>query len=201
MRTRDKGRSVKIDETRPSEEGTVFETTINNTKMKALFDTGATKSVMSGKMYRNLNLGPLDDSNLPSVVGANGSSLGVMGCIRCTIAFEKDKDKFDQTFLVCENLQRGVILGKDFARQNCAGMYWTPHNTRVLHTNLKTISETKKLVPRWHSSHSCKTDNKTTTKESHCSRCQHQHNQSRQDQNDTRQFVPIKTPQHVHDGL
>ena len=39
--------------------------------MKALFDTGATKSVMSGKMYRNLKLGPLDDSNLPSVVGAN----------------------------------------------------------------------------------------------------------------------------------
>ena len=137
----------KIDETRPTEEGTVFETTINNTKMKALFDTGATKSVMSGKMYRNLKLGPLDDSNLPSVVGANGSSLGVMGRIRCTIAFEKDEDKFDQTFLVCENLQRGVILGKDFARQNCAGVYWTPHNTRVLHTNLKTIAETKELVP------------------------------------------------------
>ena len=115
--------------------------------MKALFDTGATKSVMSGKMYRNLKLGPLDDSNLPSVVGANGSSLGVMGRIRCTIAFEKEEDRFDQTFLVCENLQRGVILGKDFARQNCAGVYWTPHNTRVLHTNLKTIAETKELVP------------------------------------------------------
>ena len=137
----------KIDETRTTEEGTVFETTINNTKMKALFDTGATKSVMSGKMWRDLKLGPLDDRNLPSVVGANGSSLGVMGRIRCTIAFEKDEDKFDQTFLVCENLQRGVILGKDFARQNCAGVYWTPHNTRVLHTNLKTIAETKELVP------------------------------------------------------
>ena len=110
-------------------------------------DTGATKSVMSGKMYRDLKLGPLDDSNLPSVVGANGSSLGVMGRIRCTIAFEKDEDKFDQTFSVCENLQRGVILGKDFARQNCAGVYWTPHNKRVLHTNLKTIAETKELVP------------------------------------------------------
>ena len=70
-----------------------------------------------------------------------------MGRIRCTIAFEKDEDKFDQTFLVCENLQRCVILGKDFARQNCAGVYWTPHNTRVLHTNLKTIAETKELVP------------------------------------------------------
>ena len=115
--------------------------------MKTLFDTGATKSVMSGKMWRDLKLGPLDDRNLPSVVGANSSSLGVLGRIRCTIAFEKDEDKFDQTFLVCENLQRGVILGKDFARQNCAGVYWTPHNTRVLHTNLKTIAETKELLP------------------------------------------------------
>ena len=105
------------------------------------------KSVMSGKMWRDLKLGPLDDRNLPSLVGANGSSLGVLGCIRCTIAFEKDEDKFDQTFLACENLQRGVILGKDFTRQNCAGVYWTPHNTRVLHTNLKTIAETKELLP------------------------------------------------------
>ena len=115
--------------------------------MRTLFDTGATKSVMSGKMWRDLKLGPLDESNLPSVVGANGLSLGVLGCIRCTIAFKKDEDKFDQTFLVCEHLQRGVILGKDFARQNCAGVCWTPHNTRVLHTNLKTIAETKKLLP------------------------------------------------------
>ena len=115
--------------------------------MRTLFDTGATKSVMSGKMWRDLKLGPLDERNLPSVVGANGSSLGVLGRIRCTIAFEKDEDKFDQTFLVCENLQRGVILGKDFARQNCAGVYWTPHNTRVLHTNLKTIAETKEFLP------------------------------------------------------
>ena len=99
----------KIDETKTTEEGTVFETSINNTKIRTLFDTGTTKSVMSGKMWRDLKLGPLDDRNLPSVVGANGSSLGVLGCIRCTIAFKKDEDKFDQTFLVCENLQRGVI--------------------------------------------------------------------------------------------
>ena len=143
-----KKKYFKIDETRPTEEGTVFETSINNTKMKTLFDTGATKSVMSGKMWRELKLGPLDERNLPSVVGANGSSFRVLGCIRYTIAFDKEEDKFDQTFLVCENLQRGVILGKDFTRQNYAGVYWTPHNTRVLHTNLKTIAEAKELLPR-----------------------------------------------------
>ena len=113
--------------------------------MKTLFDTGATKSVMSGRMYRELNLGTLDVTNLPLVVGANGSSLGVLGCIRCHI--DIGEETFDQTFLVCENLKRGVILGKDFARRNCAGVYWTPKNTRVLHTNFKVIAETKELPP------------------------------------------------------
>ena len=41
-----------------------------------------------------------------------------------------------------------MILGKDFVRQNCADVYWTPHNTRVLHTNLKIIAETKELLPK-----------------------------------------------------
>ena len=40
---RQRKKCTKLTETRPTEEGTVFETTINNTKMKALFDTGATK--------------------------------------------------------------------------------------------------------------------------------------------------------------
>ena len=65
---------LKIDESQPTEEGTVFATTINNTEIKTLFDTGATKSVMSGTMYRSLNSGNLDKTNLPSVVGANGTS-------------------------------------------------------------------------------------------------------------------------------
>ena len=59
----------------------MFDTTINDTRIKTLFDTGATKSVMSGKMYKELDLGTLDKTNLPSVVGANGSSLGVLGCV------------------------------------------------------------------------------------------------------------------------
>ena len=125
----------------------MFDTSINSTSMKTLFDTFATKSVMSGKMYRELRLAPLDTTSLPSVVGANGSSLGVLGRIRCNIDIGKE-DSFDQTFLVCENLKRGVILGKDFTKRNCAGVYWTPKNTRVLHTIFKVITEMKELLPK-----------------------------------------------------
>ena len=68
-----------------SAEGTVFPTSIKETKINSLFDTGATKSVMSGEMYKRLKLGPLDTKRLPKVVGADRTSLGAMGRISCEI--------------------------------------------------------------------------------------------------------------------
>ena len=68
-----------------SAEGTVFPTSIKQTKINSLFDTGATKSVMSGDMDKRLKLGPLDTKRLPKVVGADGTSLGAMGRISCEI--------------------------------------------------------------------------------------------------------------------
>ena len=58
---------------------------------------------MSGETFRKLNLDSkhLDTKNLPTVVGANGTSLGAIGKINCKI--EIGKKKFKQTFLVCEN--------------------------------------------------------------------------------------------------
>ena len=64
-----------------SAEGTVFPTYIKDTKINLLFDTGATKSAMSGEMYKRLKLGPLDTTGLPKVVGADGT----MGRIHCKI--------------------------------------------------------------------------------------------------------------------
>ena len=91
-----------------SAEGTVFPTSINRTKINSLFDTGATKSVMSGEMYRRLKLGPLDTNRLPKVVRANGASLGAKGRISCEINI--GEQTFKQTFLVWQNITRPVIL-------------------------------------------------------------------------------------------
>ena len=63
---------------------------------------------------------------MPTVVGANGTSLGAIGRINCEI--EIGKKRFKQTFLVCENLTRSLILGVDFAKQHAAGVHWTKHN-------------------------------------------------------------------------
>ena len=73
---------------------------------------------MSGEMYKRLKLGPLDTTRLPKVVRADGTSLGVMGRISCEINI--GERTFKQTFLVCQNITRPVILGKDFTRDNCA---------------------------------------------------------------------------------
>ena len=101
---------------------------------------------MSGEIYKRLKLGPLDTTRLPKVVGVDGTSLGAMGRISCEINI--GERTFKQTFLVCQNITRPVILGKDFARDNCAGVHWTEDNTRMLTINLKKLIETAELLPR-----------------------------------------------------
>ena len=101
---------------------------------------------MSGEMYKRLKLGPLNTTRLPKVVGVDATSLGAMGRISCEINI--GEQTFKQTFLVCQNITRPVILGKDFTRDNCAGVHWTEDNTRMLTINLKKLIETPELLPR-----------------------------------------------------
>ena len=100
---------------------------------------------MSGHTFRNLKLNnkDLDTKNLPTVVGANGTSLGAIVKINCEI--EIGGQTFRQTFLVCENLTRSLILGVDFAKQHAAGVHWTKHNLFVLTIDGETVAETKEL--------------------------------------------------------
>ena len=100
---------------------------------------------MSGETFRKLNLDSkdLDKKNLPTVVGANGMSLGAISKINCEI--EIGKKKFIQTFVVCENLTRSLILGVDFSKQHAAGVHWTKHNSFVLTIDGETVAETKEL--------------------------------------------------------
>ena len=116
-----------------------------NREVFTLFNTGASKSVMSGKTFRKLNLNnkDLDTKNLSTVVGANGTSLGAIGKINCEIKI--GGKTFRQTFLVCENLTRSLILGEDSAKQHAAGVHWTKHNSFVLTIDEETVAETKEL--------------------------------------------------------
>ena len=100
---------------------------------------------MSRETFRKLNIDSkdLDTKNLPTVVEANGMSLGAISKINCEI--EIGKKRFKQTFLLCENLIRSPILEVDFAKQHAAGVHWTKHNSFVLTIDGETVAETKEL--------------------------------------------------------
>ena len=119
--------------------------TLQTEKYSHYFDTGASRSVMSGETFRKLKLDnkDLDTKNLPTVVGANGTCLGAIGRIDCEIEIGKKRCK--QTFLVCENLPGSLILEVDFAKQHAAGVHWTKHNSFVLTIDGETVAETKEL--------------------------------------------------------
>ena len=123
----------------------MFKINIENREVFTFFDTGASRSVMSGETFRKLNLDSknLDTKNLPAVVGANSTSLGAIGKINYEIVI--GKKNFRQTFLVCENLTRSLILGVDFTKQHAAGVHWTKHNSFVLTIKGETVAETKEL--------------------------------------------------------
>ena len=100
---------------------------------------------MSGDMYRDLENQVLETTGLPKVVGASGSSLGVLGRTTCEISINGITVK--QDFLVCEHLKRHLILGIDFARTNRAGVHWTKEGTRVLTMNEERICKAKEHEP------------------------------------------------------
>ena len=109
--------------------GTIYEVFPNNNQnlsINTLFNTGASKSVMSHDTFRKLKLDKLDSSSIPHVVGASGESLGALGKVQCEI--HRNDRIFYQTLIICEHLKRPLILERDFSIQNHMGISWTKHN-------------------------------------------------------------------------
>ena len=51
-------------------------------------------------------------------------------------------NKVKQHVIVCRELRRNIILGVNFAKQNCAGIQWTTNRTRILSLNrIKAVEE------------------------------------------------------------
>ena len=99
-------------------------------KLTALMDTGAGKSCINYATFEKVR-GTLKQMGYHCrVVGADGSDLGAMGTVACEITL--GSKVVTQTFVVCRNLQRNIILGVDFCQRYCAGVTWTPEGTRVL---------------------------------------------------------------------
>ena len=121
----------------------MFKIDIANRSVLTLFNTGATRNVMSMKTFKLLNLNDkeLNTKNIPVIVGANGTSLGATSQITCELQI--GDRKCEQTFLVCQDLNRNLILGVDFARKYAAGVHWMKQNSFVLTIDGTAVAETK----------------------------------------------------------
>ena len=99
-----------------SEQGTTFPTKVGSTLCNALIDTGATKSCMSESYYKMLHLDSIRSVVNTRVRSATGSNLSPLGIVNCTLKL--GKTTFVNDFIVCQNLTRPLILGKDFLMKN-----------------------------------------------------------------------------------
>ena len=121
--------------------GTVFPISSLGLKINALYDTGATKSCMSLKMFESLKL-RLTKDRCPFVVPATGTSMEPIGFTECS--FDINGRIFTQKFIVCNNQTRPIILGKDFAAKNCIGIMWMKQGSRkMIDDDCKVIMEVK----------------------------------------------------------
>ena len=99
-----------------TEQGTTFPTKIGTSMCNALIDTGATRSCISEKYYQNLPLTKIHHLRNTSVRSATGSNLTPLGLINCS--FELGKIRFNSDLIVCRNLTKPHILGRNFLIQN-----------------------------------------------------------------------------------
>ena len=95
-----------------SEQGTTFPTKVGTTICNALIDTGSTRCCISEKYYKKLQLAKIHLLQNVNVRSVTGSNLAPIGLINCT--FELVRTKFNSDFIVCKNLTRPLILGRDF---------------------------------------------------------------------------------------
>ena len=68
--------------------------------------------------------------HLPKVQNASGTDMGALGVFSINLCI--GARCFFQKFIVCKQLTRPVILGRDFSIRNCMGIAWTKRGTKKL---------------------------------------------------------------------
>ena len=112
------------------EQGTTFPTRMDTTVCNALIDTGATRCCISEEYYRKLQLSKIHLIQNVSVKSATGSNLAPIGLVNCT--FMLGDTTFDFDFIVCKNLTRHLILGRDFLIQNHISVRYSENGKCIL---------------------------------------------------------------------
>ena len=85
---------------------------------------------MSEKYYKKLQLAQINLLQNVNVKLATGSNLAPVGLVNCS--FELGETKFSSDFIVCKNLTRPLILGRDFLIQNHVSVRYSENGKCIL---------------------------------------------------------------------
>ena len=99
-----------------TEQGTTFPMKIGTSVCNALIDMGTTNSCISEKFYQQLSMKNIQKLKNVTVRSATCSNLTPLGIISCS--FELENVRFHNNLIVCRNLTRPLILGRDFLLQH-----------------------------------------------------------------------------------
>ena len=106
--------------------------TVGKQKIRALIDTGAECCLMHRRVYDCLKSNPKLYNRNAALQTVNGEPLKLDGCAE--IPFEIDGIKMSQTFFIVQNMNRKIILGRDWLQKNGVKLYFDLGCIRVLQT-------------------------------------------------------------------
>ena len=95
---------------------------------------------MSEAYYSTLHLNSIRSLSNTHVRSATGSNLSPLGIVNCT--FELGKTVFTNDFIVCQNLTRPLILGRDFLMRNRVTVRYSEDGKCILNCHQEELIAT-----------------------------------------------------------
>lgn len=95
---------------------------IGKHKFRSLVDTGAEVSLMHRRIYDQLKVKPRLQNKKINLQGVNGELLNVDGCIDLT--FSIGGIELQHAFYIVRDMNRNLILGQDWLKQNGVRLYF-----------------------------------------------------------------------------
>ena len=123
--------------------GTSFPVCIQDKEINALLDTGAEKSCMSIDMFAKLKLS-INAGKTPKLRNASGKDMETHGMM--TAKFKMGNIIFVQDFVVCEDLVRPIIIGRDFTVSNFIGVILTRQGMMKVMQDDRVVIEVEEPV-------------------------------------------------------
>lgn len=108
---------------------------IGKQRFRALVDTGAEISLIHRKIFDNLKDKPKVTRLRPLIQGVSGKTLSVLGC--ADISFKMGNLLLKHKFFIVDGINRNLILGFDWLKQNGIRLYFDLGYLRINKTYIR----------------------------------------------------------------